>query len=622
MRIIRFIKFVNGGGRRSRLLAAALLAALLAALVPALGATAATVSRASAGLPHAAAHAGFQAQGGGHGPAGRTVQMSSVPALHHATGTTGPVRTMPLGTGNAASYAARKAAARTSSAAPRPAQAAHYAPKPPRRGVTGGVNTPGAVGAFSGQSDSAATCPYFGGCQPPDEALATSSTYEVQLVNTSIDIYNNGVAQAGFPKNLQNFFGVPSPSPTGCDSHGPFLSDPRAAYDSNTGRFYVTVMQVEGGFGVGTGCTPISKVWFAVSATSNPTGAWHVYSLGIPGTSTTAFSDYTQFGFDTQGLYWSFNILNSSGSAVVNNVVFGIRKAQLLTGAGFSWWFFTGLKTSPQAPLLDTIQPVESLAHNAGPQGEIFMNSYNFNFGGGQCRKGCSGLVVWDFSNIAFSGGKNPSLTFITIGSDGYSMAPGADDPPLCNACRETLDTRITATPVYQHGQVYAGLDTAVNNGSGVNVPGILWFDVIVYLNPGPAACPECTTINGSTGMQQQGYYYYGGAADAYFPTLIPDSEGNLIMGFEFSSTRLGVDPSQVYVGRRVTLPPGTMSDSGIYAFESTKPSTQGRQGDYGASSWTGAGDDTTWSAGEYSCPGTGDWCTRIWHNAWSITSN
>jgi hypothetical protein len=44
--------------------------------------------------------------------------------------------------------------------------------------------------------------------------------------------------------------------------------------------------------------------------------------------------------------------------------------------------------------------------------------------------------------------------------------------------------------------------------------------------------------------------YYYAGAADAFFLTLIPDSEGNLIMGFEFSSTRLGVDPSQVYVGR------------------------------------------------------------------------
>jgi hypothetical protein len=161
-----------------------------------------------------------------------------------------------------------------------------------------------------------------------------------------------------------------------------------------------------------------------------------------------------------------------------------------------------------------------------------------------------------------------------------------------------------------------------VSIGSGVKVPGILWFDVNVYLNPGPAACPECTTINGSTAMQQQGYFYYTGAADAFFPTLIPDAEGNLIMGFEYSSSGTGTDPSQVYVGRRVTLPPGTMSDNGVYAMRSTKASIQRRQGDFGASSWTGAKDDTTWSAGEYTCPATGDWCTEIFRNRWSITSN
>ena len=617
MRITLVTKFVNGGRRRWRVLAVSALAAVIAALVPGLSATASTASRAGAVRPQVMGHARFRAQGAERGRVGRTVRMSSVPAARHA-GATGPARVIPIGVGTTkARYAARKAAARTSSAAPRPAQAPH---QPPR--ATGqAVNTPGATRAFHGQSNSAATCPYFGGCAPPDEALAASKSYVVQLVNTSIAIYSpSGTLFTGFPKNLQKFFGVPNPSPAGCDSHGPFLSDPRAAYDPNAQRFYVTVMQVEGGLGVGSGCTALSKVWFAVSATSNPTGTWHVYSLGIPATSSSAFSDYTQFGFDTQGLYWSFNVFDPTGTTLINNVVLGIRKAQLLSGAAFSDWFFTGLNVN--GILVDTIQPVESLGHNAGPQGEIFVNSFNMDWGGGNCSSGCGSLVAWDFSNIAFSGGSNPGLSGVVIGSDGYSLPPFADDPGTCSACVETLDTRISATPAYQHGQVYAALDTAVNNGSGANVPGILWFDISTYLNPGPAACPQCTTINSSTGMLQQGYFYYSGADDAYFPTLMPDSEGNLTMGFQYSGSGTGTDPSQAYVGRRVTLPPGTMSDLGLYAVRSTTPSIQFRQGDYGASSWTGTGDDAVWSAGEYSCAGTGDWCTEIWRNAWTISSN
>lgn len=629
MRIAPVATLIKRGKRRERMLAVAAAAAVTAALVPALGATASTAAPAGAARPLTATRPGFRRQGSEHGGAGRTVKMSSVPAVRRDTRPRPAIaaEALPLGVGTTgARFAARQAAALTSSAAPRPAQAAHQPPKAaktarsPGAAVGSMINTPNDTQQFSGQSDSAATCPYSGGCSPPDPALATSAKYEVQLVNTSIDVWKDGVAAKGFPKNLQTFFGVPSPSPTGCDSHGPYLSYPRAAYDPNANRFYVTAMQIEGGLGIGTACTALSTVWFAVSETANPTGAWHVYSLAIPETSSTAFSDYTQFGFDTQGLYWSFNLFNSAGTALVNNVVIGIRKAELLTGAAFNGYFFTGLNEGGK--LVDTINPVESLARNAGPQGEILVDSYNINFGGGSCSSGCSGLVVWDFSNIAFSGSSEPSLTGATIASDSYTLPPMADDPPSCSACIETLDTRISATPIYQHGQVYAALDTAVNNGSGKNVPGILWFNLTAYLNPGTTTCPECTTMNGSTSVLQQGYFFFSGAADAYFPTLIPDDEGNLMMGFEFSSSSDDIDPSQAYAGRRVTLPPGSMSDGGIFAVKSTKASSQFRQGDYGASSWTGPGDDATWSTGEYTCATTGQWCTEIWRNIWTISSN
>ena len=126
-------------------------------------------------------------------------------------------------------------------------------------------------------------------------------------MNTSLAVYDakTGALKAGFPKSLQSFFGVPAPSPAGCDSaHGnqPFLSDPRAYYEHVKKRFVVAALQVENAFGLSPSCTFASRYWVAVSASANPTGVWHVYAfntgnLVIGGNSA---ADYTSLrGFQT-----------------------------------------------------------------------------------------------------------------------------------------------------------------------------------------------------------------------------------------------------------------------------------------------------------------------------------
>lgn len=52
------------------------------------------------------------------------------------------------------------------------------------------ANVKNFITGFKGMADSATICPYFGGCQPPDMALATSPTMELQGVNTSFAIYS------------------------------------------------------------------------------------------------------------------------------------------------------------------------------------------------------------------------------------------------------------------------------------------------------------------------------------------------------------------------------------------------------------------------------------------------
>src|SRR5690349_22184790 len=163
MRITDVVGLVTGGKRRERMLAVALLGAITATLVPALGA-ASTASPAGAARPRSVVHAGFRRQGRVHEHAGRTVELSAVPALRRGARSAGPARAAPLGVGTSNThFAALQAAARTSSAAPRPAQAPH---RPPTVAGGHGLYTPMDTKAFGGLSDSAATCPYSGGCAP------------------------------------------------------------------------------------------------------------------------------------------------------------------------------------------------------------------------------------------------------------------------------------------------------------------------------------------------------------------------------------------------------------------------------------------------------------------------
>src|SRR6516162_9357293 len=99
MRITDVVELMAGGKRRERMLAIAGLAVIIATLVPALGATASTASRAGAAGPRSAVHAGFRQQGRIHGHAGRTVELSAVPALRRGAHPAGRARAVPLGVG-------------------------------------------------------------------------------------------------------------------------------------------------------------------------------------------------------------------------------------------------------------------------------------------------------------------------------------------------------------------------------------------------------------------------------------------------------------------------------------------------------------------------------------------
>lgn len=446
-------------------------------------------------------------------------------------------------------------------------------------------NTPPASVKFDGMADSASICQYFGGCQPPDMAVAASSSFEVQAVNTSVAVYDpTGAIEPGWPKNSQVFFNVPNPG--SCDPNGPFNSDPRAIYDPTDGRFWVAMLQVEGAFGINN-CPLQSLYWVAVSQTSDPNGTWNVYAFDMT-LGTTNAADYTQIGLDKRAFYFSGNMFLKSGFAYEYDEIQAASKAGMEAGSAVTAHGVKDIKVG--SVTLDTVQPV-TVEGASAPAG-LFVSSFNMD---SNCSIACNGINVIAMAHALTN---NPTITVQTAASSNYSYPPNADEPG-CSQCIETLDTRISATPVYSKGNIWFALGTGANNGSGATVPGVMWGEI-------------APTFSGSSliaaNMVQSGILSFTGDRDASFGAPMPDKAGNMIMVFDSMSSSL--NPSIYYTGRRHTDALGTLQSPRRLRI-GLAPTGDGRWGDYEASSYEGPLTNRIWMASEYS-PSGGDWATEL----------
>lgn len=445
-------------------------------------------------------------------------------------------------------------------------------------------NTPPASVQFDGMADSGSICQYFGGCQPPDMAVAASSSFEVQAVNTSVAVYDStGALQPGWPKNSQVFFNVPNPG--SCDPNGPFNSDPRAIYDPADGRYWVTMLQVEGAFGINN-CPLQSLYWVAVTATSDPNGTWNVYAFDMTfGTQNAA--DYTQIGLDKRAFYFGGNMFNAPGSAYMYDEIFAASKAGMEAGTPVTAHGLKDIKVG--STLLDTVQPV--VVEGASPPAGLFVSAFNMD---SDCSSACTGINVLAMAHPL----TNPSLTVQTATSMNYSYPPNADEPG-CAQCVETLDTRISATPVYSKGDLWFALGTGANNGSGGTVPALMWGEI--------APTFSGSSLSAAT-MVQNGVLSFTGDRDASFGAPMPDKGGNMIMVFDSMSSTL--NPSIYYAGRRHTAALGTLQSPRVLKM-GLSPTFDGRWGDYEASGYEGSTTNRIWMASEYS-PSNSDWATEL----------
>nr|MDQ3805878.1 hypothetical protein [Acidobacteriota bacterium] len=381
------------------------------------------------------------------------------------------------------------------------------------------------------------------GERPPDCTLAAGPSHVLVAVNASLAIYNKVSGQPLKRATLAAWFqNVIS---------GAFIFDPRVLYDQHAGRW--VVLAVARGPGA-------RESWFllSVSKTGDPLGGWWNYKINAKKSGALSidyWADYPCLGVDNQALYLTADMLTFLDTAFVYSMLRIIPKAGLYQGGPLKLLDFIAMRNA-DGELAFTLQP----CHTYGAPGvQYFVNSfwriYPFPPADSDNR-----LSRWALTDPTTS----PRLTRITIPTARFRLPPDAAQKG--GGLRlDTGDMRLL-NAVYRGGSIWCALTTAHNWGFG-NRAACHWFQ-----------------INATNGfITQQGIFGWP-TRDYFYPAVMPDSNGNMVMVFcRSSSAEYG---SIGYTGRRASDPPGRLQDSavlqaGVANYQFPDGNFRNRWGDY-----------------------------------------
>jgi hypothetical protein len=296
---------------------------------------------------------------------------------------------------------------------------------------------------FAGSGDTG----YF----PPDGGIAAGPYHVVEVVNSSVNVYDkNGNLLSS--QTLNNFFsGLGTP---GSD----FLYDPSVYYDQLTGRFWLLA--------VSENDSPArSNLLLAVSASSDVSSGWYIYSLDATydgGNKTSNWCDYPHMGMDADAIYMScnqFSFPSTAGSFQYAKVRV-MTKTQFTDGPCCSWWDYWNLKEGFLNLFTSfTVRPALERWVGYG-FGDFWVDAEGSGGSG-------STLKIWKLDNptACCDGSGGPMLNGNEQDVGQYDSAPGAAQPNGVHAL-DTGGTRVLFA-TFEFGHLAVGQTMACNPGSG-----------------------------------------------------------------------------------------------------------------------------------------------------------
>jgi hypothetical protein len=433
----------------------------------------------------------------------------------------------------------------------------------PQSLVAGGLSFNGVGSGFSGPQGA-----FTVNSAPPDTTGAVGPNHYVQVVNSSLAIFNkSGTVLYGPVQTNTLWAGFGGGCQTNNDGDGGVQWDPLVD------RWIIHQFSVS--------ITPYLEC-VAVSQTPDPTGAYNRYSFSYG----NAFPDYPKLGVWSDAYYMTFNMF-ANASTFTGAKICAYDKASMMAGLPATQQCFdTGSSIGGAlAANLDgttpppTGEPETVIALGAAAN---TLASYQFH-------------VDWTTpASTTFTG---PTV----LGTAAYAPACGggtciaqAGTTNQLDSLGDRLMNRLVYRNIAGHESLLVDHSVSVGNGSGVR-----WYE----LRLGVGALPS---------IFQQGTYAPD-ASSRWMSSVAMDQAGNIAVGYSQSSA--SDHPGIRITGRQVGDASGTLTQPELTLFTGagSQTGTLHRWGDYSQMVVDPTDDCTFWYTNEYlPANGSFNWATRI----------
>ncbi len=418
---------------------------------------------------------------------------------------------------------------------------------------------------------------------PPDPIGAAGPSHVVCVVNTSIEWYTKAGVLAGGKRLGKNattvtgsFFESLSPL------NGTF--DPKVIYDQYASRFLVvTLEQTDTSDG---DPDDTSRILVAVSATSDPSGAWYYHAinakLNIGGVNR--WIDYPGFAVDDKAVYITGNMF---GFAASGGVYAGARLWIIDKGlAGGFYADGTALVTlhdPPTSTLVSatTMQPAHMFGAVPSGLGTYLVRYSGFTAAGDEA------LSIIQVDNPLTA----PTFThtFVPCGDIDNTGAAMPNAPQSGTGVLIDTGDRRSLNAVWRDNHLYVAATLVPPSGVDAGQATAHWFDVST---PGLTLADQ-----GNLGGEDIATGTY-----TFYPSIAADAAGNLGIGFAASAST--IFPGAYFSGKKAGDPAGTNRGSGVLRagldyYERTFGAGRNRWGDY-SGTCVDPSDDAFWFFNEY----------------------
>lgn len=451
---------------------------------------------------------------------------------------------------------------------------------------------------------------------PPDTMGAAGPSHLVAMLNTQVRIQNKA-GGALSTVSLATFW----TAGTGL-AGSPF--DPRIVYDSIHGRW---IAAADANANSGT-----SQVWFAISATSDPTLGWTYYGFAADSAypAGTTWADFPGFGVNTNWIAITNNMFSVSGAPAFSGAkMWVIDKATALAGGPLTVSVFPAAFDTSGGAYGFSLQP--TVTFGASPILYILDNS-GWSSGGTALLRisqitGTGPAPVWSVvPGSPFAG----SGFFFVANNFGYGLI-GAEqlgvpstcsggtfngsaclttancDPPSGGICRriDTGDARLGSGTVFRNGRIWAAHSGGRPVGA-VDRTAVFWYQLNPLAMPAPIV--QSGVLDGGTGVHH------------FFPSIAANMNDDAAIGFSRADASKYAEA--VVTGRLVgealgSMGPITVMKAGEDSYFKTFSGNRNRWGDYSATVVDPSDDQTMWTIQEYAALAVGPGATDDRWGTW-----